>query len=220
MAQGLPGALELLASEQASFLSKAPTGRGVEDEEQRRKRRKTKQTVEVVNEREAGYSTTEADSSASATTDAEEGVNLKKKRKKLRKRRSKVGVVEPQPEPADVKDERTPQEMADARVIKHFLLSKAHKAELPHLLQPDLEMKLRRVATKGVVRLFNAVAATQLEIADQAPPPSATGGDSISFTISTEPAKAAPASKSKFLEMLRLGVKSKQLQKPEDAKES
>ena len=52
-------------------------------------------------------------------------------------------------EPPDVAEKR----MLDRRIARKVVLNKAFKAVLPHLQRPDVNKRLRRIATKGGVNV-------------------------------------------------------------------
>eukprot|EP01062_Namystynia_karyoxenos_P045585 TRINITY_DN338_c0_g1_i6.p1 TRINITY_DN338_c0_g1~~TRINITY_DN338_c0_g1_i6.p1 ORF type:complete len:1435 (+),score=533.98 TRINITY_DN338_c0_g1_i6:70-4305(+) len=93
--------------------------------------------------------------------------------------------------------------LADRKQLRRQVLNQCHRKELPHLVQPDYEMRLRRVATKGVVRLFNAVALAQRPAPQpQQEQPREPGEPLQRKATATE---SQQVTKSKFLEMLKRG---------------
>ena len=140
---------------------------------------------------------------------------LEKKRVK-RKRAFEVeggqGYVSESSESEASEDESTKKRrIREKRDLKKHVLSQAHGREVPSLLRPDYEKSLRRVATKGVVRLFNAVTVAQKS---SAPEPTSTSRDTETLGESLPKTKVHTVSqeevtRSKFLDMLRKGGESK-----------
>lgn len=75
-----------------------------------------------------------------------------------KKRRRLVDTITTTELPTKPTTSKTAREVRDQKVIRDYLRKSAHNAPLEHFAYPDLEMRLRGVATKGLVHLFNAVA--------------------------------------------------------------
>ena len=65
-------------------------------------------------------------------------------------------------------DSEDDEAKAGMKLLKTALRNQNHKKVLPHQDRPDYEYRLRRVATSGCVRLFNALAQAQSAGADAA----------------------------------------------------
>eukprot|EP00667_Euglena_gracilis_P023581 EG_transcript_26705 len=106
--------------------------------------------------------------------------------------------------PAAGEDSR--RKASEGRLIRRALQGQAHQRRLPHLARPDCNATLRRIATKGVVTLFNAVRKVHAML------PKDDVKESVSFwTKKPNEAKRVLQSreeevKSNFLEMLRRGT--------------
>lgn len=72
-------------------------------------------------------------------------------------------IVAPEAPPATTKskeepaDTRTPAERIGARLLRRAVRNQSYNRPLEHQQRVDYEYRLRRVATMGVVRLFNAL---------------------------------------------------------------
>eukprot|EP01060_Flectonema_neradi_P000156 TRINITY_DN10111_c0_g1_i1.p2 TRINITY_DN10111_c0_g1~~TRINITY_DN10111_c0_g1_i1.p2 ORF type:complete len:234 (+),score=69.24 TRINITY_DN10111_c0_g1_i1:1299-2000(+) len=135
---------------------------------------------------------------------------LEKKRVK-RKRAFEVeggtGYISESSESEASEDEAVKRrKVSDRRMLRKHILSQSHNKEIPSLAAPDYEKRLRRVATNGVVRLFNAVAQAQNQATS-----SSTKSDPKKSESSGGPPKAA-VTRSKFLEMLKKGSDNKDIQ--------
>ena len=116
-----------------------------------------------------------------------------------------VGYVSESSESEASEDEAVKRRKAsDRKILRKHILSQSHNREIPSLVAPDYEKRLRRVATNGVVRLFNAVAGAQNK-------PAAPKSDAKKSETSSGPPKEA-VTRSKFLEMLKKGSDSKHVQ--------
>jgi hypothetical protein len=62
---------------------------------------------------------------------------------------------------AEDETERTVKEKQGMRLLRQAVRNQSHNKPLKHHERHDYEYRLRRVATAGVVRLFNALAASQ-----------------------------------------------------------
>lgn len=99
-------------------------------------------------------------------------------------------------ERADQGPERTPQEALGLRLLHQAVKTQSHNRTLPHQQRHDYEFRLRRLATLGVVRLFNSLAQSQ------------TAGDQAldeekTLTMDKAQEKKLVASRDAFLAALR-----------------
>eukprot|EP00659_Diplonema_papillatum_P005462 gene5462-8318_t len=142
---------------------------------------------------------------------------LEKKRHK-RKRAFEVdggqGYVSESSESEMSEDEAAKRrKQKDHQTLRQHIFGQAHKRDLPSQ-RPDYEKRLRHVATKGVVRLFNAVAAAQKDKPEPeaaAPREAQSGtGEQLSKAAGTGPTKEE-LTRSRFLEMLKKGSESKRV---------
>lgn len=83
-------------------------------------------------------------------------------RKELQnKKKNQFGGDDELDEGDDSDEEKSKQEKAGMKLLKNAVQNQNHKKILPHQERPDYEFRLRRVATSGCVRLFNALAQAQ-----------------------------------------------------------
>uniref|UniRef100_A0A7S1I7R4 RRP15-like protein n=1 Tax=Eutreptiella gymnastica TaxID=73025 RepID=A0A7S1I7R4_9EUGL len=146
--------------------------------------------------------------------------------RKKRKRSVEIVAADGQVEQVVGEEEgpegETPEErrkrINNQRIIKKALKNQAHKALLPHLERPDVHVRLRRIATKGVVQLFNAVASLQ-----KARTKEKEEEEMLKPKKSDKLAKGQEtdnkAKTSNFLDMLRKGTASK-LHKEQERREA
>eukprot|EP00668_Euglena_longa_P001019 GGOE01001219.1.p2 GENE.GGOE01001219.1~~GGOE01001219.1.p2 ORF type:complete len:192 (-),score=68.69 GGOE01001219.1:270-818(-) len=113
-------------------------------------------------------------------------------------------VIAEEAAPLDPHEAR--RQASEGKLIRRALQSQAHQRRLPHLTRPDCNATLRRIATKGVVTLFNAVRKVHAML------PKDDVTDNVSFWMKKpHEAKRVLQSnedqvKSNFLEMLRRGT--------------
>eukprot|EP01079_Euglenida_sp_SAG-EU17-18_P001082 gene1082-2642_t len=190
---------------------KAGVAKVVSHEEKRKKRRvlkkKKSDALQVVAARGL-ESESEASSRATSATDTDTAAGTRNalSRKVFRKKKRKHSVVDEIAKPlpnqpkgqakgkgkkgAQASEDTAPQPRvvpkADQLLLKRTLLNRSHKAPLPYERAPDFEKKLKTVATKGVVRLFNAVSAATKPL-DKPAAPASTGASLLAGLVSSKP---------------------------------
>eukprot|EP00756_Hemistasia_phaeocysticola_P064103 Hpha_TRINITY_DN7535_c0_g1::TRINITY_DN7535_c0_g1_i1::g.18785::m.18785 len=141
---------------------------------------------------------------------AEEKAKRRLERKKLKRKRAfevEGGAQEASESSASEQSEDEAakrRRLEDRRILRSHVLNQSHRREVAHLTQPDYEKRLRRVATKGVVRLFNAVTVAQQQAAERE---KAEEGGTADGPKPKDPIPVREeVTKSKFLEMLKRGA--------------
>eukprot|EP01061_Rhynchopus_euleeides_P040457 TRINITY_DN6969_c0_g1_i1.p1 TRINITY_DN6969_c0_g1~~TRINITY_DN6969_c0_g1_i1.p1 ORF type:complete len:286 (+),score=87.97 TRINITY_DN6969_c0_g1_i1:53-859(+) len=150
----------------------------------------------------------------------EERAKRKLEKKRLKRKRAfevdgGQGYVSESSESEASEDEATKKRrLREKKELQKHILNQAHGREVATSLRPDYEKSLRRVATKGVVRLFNAVAAAQKskeEVVEQPNAKRDSGqlAEALPKTKEQKKSTQEEVTRSKFLEMLRKGGESK-----------
>jgi len=146
-------------------------------------------------------------------------VKQKKLRKTGVKRGKAIEIVGPDGKRQKIVEDKAAEETpangqhargaVQRRILRRTIQNQGHKRRLPHLTRPDCNASLRRIATTGVLTLFNAVK----RFHEMAPKEDI---QSEIKALTAKPAKGQSAApkveeikKSEFLEMLRRGTAAK-----------
>ena len=118
------------------------------------------------------------------------------------KRNAQTGVVAT-PDSVDAPTLRSPAEAQGLKLLRRAVRNQSHLRVLPFHERHDFEYRLRRVATSGVVQLFNAVAAAQAAGKEQL----ATAEENA-LTLDKAEANKVTATKEAFMSALRSAASS------------